>query len=102
MPYRCRHIGTGSTADSTPDVYRIVVDGAVDDQLDHLPRQALLGYADVLTVLEEAPGGGRPYNDAVPEGPMRQYVFGPNGEGLVTYLVLEREREVHVLLVEWI
>ena len=33
---------------------------------------------------------------------MRQYVFGPNSEGVMTYLVLEREREVDVLLVEWI
>lgn len=83
-------------------MYRVVPDDAVDDQLDHLPRPALLGYADVLAALEVAPEGGRSYNDAIAEGPMRQYVFGPNGEGLVTYLVLEREREVHVLLVEWI
>lgn len=92
----------GSIAGSTSEVYRIIPDDVVDGQLDYLPRQALLGYVDVLAALEVAPDGGRPYNDTIPEGPTRQYVFGSNSEGVVTYLVLEREREVHLLLVEWI
>ncbi|MFP5068666.1 hypothetical protein ACLFMI_03230 [Pseudonocardia nantongensis] len=62
----------GSIAGSTSDVYRIIPDDVVDGQLDYLPRQALLGYVDVLAALEVAPDGGRPYNDAIPEGPMRQ------------------------------
>jgi hypothetical protein len=33
---------------------------------------------------------------------MRQVVFGPEARGTVTYLLLEREREVHVLLVLWL
>ena len=33
---------------------------------------------------------------------MRELVFGAQGEGTVTYMVLEREREVHVLVVQWV
>lgn len=32
---------------------------------------------------------------------MRQRVFGPGGAGQVVYLVLEEQREVHVILVQW-
>jgi hypothetical protein len=37
-----------------------------------------------------------------PDGPMRELMFGPHGVGAVTYLILEQQREVHVLLVQWI
>jgi hypothetical protein len=33
---------------------------------------------------------------------MRELVFGAHGEGAVTYLILEREWEVHVLVVQWV
>jgi hypothetical protein len=33
---------------------------------------------------------------------MRELVFGAHSEGAVTYLLLEREREVHLLLVQWV
>jgi len=33
---------------------------------------------------------------------MRELVFGATGKGTVTYLLLEQQREVHVLLVQWI
>ncbi len=29
-------------------------------------------------------------------------VFGAHGEGAVIYLILEMQREVHVLVVQWI
>jgi hypothetical protein len=83
-------------------VYRIVTDSAVVDQLAALPIEALPGYAQVLDVLELAPWNGRPYNKEQPDVPMRELVFGTHSEGTVTYLVLEREREVHVLVVQWV
>lgn len=83
-------------------MYRIVTDSAVLDQLDALPTEALSGYAQVLDVLELAPWNGRPYNEEKPDVPMRELVFGAHGEGTVTYMVLEREREVHVLVVQWV
>jgi hypothetical protein len=29
-------------------------------------------------------------------------VFGTAGQGTITYLLLERERDVHVLVVQWV
>jgi hypothetical protein len=83
-------------------VYRVVVDRAAVEQIAALPTEALPFYAEVLDVLELAPSGGRPYNDDLPEGPMWELVFGATDEGTVTYLLLEQQREVHVLLVQWI
>jgi hypothetical protein len=47
------------------------------------------------------PWNGRPLNEANPDGPVRQLVFGPGGYGLVTYLIMERDRRVDVLEVQW-
>lgn len=33
---------------------------------------------------------------------MRELMFGAASQGVITYLLLEREREVHVLLVQWL
>lgn len=44
---------------------------------------------------------GRLYKRAKPDG-LRELVLGARGEGTVTYLILERQREVHVVLVQWI
>ena len=33
---------------------------------------------------------------------MRELVFGPHGEGTVTYLLRDEAREVHILLVQWV
>lgn len=79
-----------------------MLDRAVLDQLESLPLEALPHYADALDVLELVPGNGRPYNDDKPDGPMRELVFGATGEGTLTYLILEDQREVHVLLVQWL
>lgn len=83
-------------------MYRVITYPDVQDQIDALPIDALRSYAEVLTVLELAPGNGRPYNAEYPDRPMRELVFGPHGQGTVTYLILEHQREVHVLLVQWI
>ncbi len=53
-------------------------------------------------MLELAPANGRPYNDDKPDGPMREWMFGPSGAGSITYLLIERQCEVHVLLVQWV
>jgi len=83
-------------------VYLIVPDRNVDEQITALPHTALLAYAEILSVLELAPHSGTPYSDTLPDGPMRQYVFGRHGEGVVTYLVRDDLREVHLLQIDWI
>jgi hypothetical protein len=83
-------------------VYRVITDSAAVDQIAALPTSALRYYAEALGVLELAPEGGRLYNEDKPDAPMRELVFGAAGQGTITYLLLEREREVHVLVVQWV
>lgn len=82
-------------------MYRVITYPDAQEQVDALPIEALRSYAEVMGVLELAPGNGRPYNSEHPDRPMRELVFG-NGQGTVTYLVLESRGEVHVLLAQWI
>lgn len=81
-------------------MYRVIDDDQVHEQVAALPAEALPAYAEARTLLEVAPWSGRPYRKENPDGPIRTLVFGSSGA--VTYLILEREREIHVLLVQWI
>jgi hypothetical protein len=83
-------------------VYRVITDSAVLDQLAALPTSALPYYVEALVVLELTPANGRLYNADNPDRPMRELVFGAVSQGVITYLLLEREREVHVLVVQWL
>ena len=59
-------------------------------------------FAEATSVLELVPWNGEPYNKDKPEGNIRQLVFGPNGEGILTYMILEDQQRVDVLQVQWI
>lgn len=48
------------------------------------------------------PWSGPAYRDDNPRGNMRKILFGPKGEGIAVYLVLEHERRVVVLSVTWL
>lgn len=69
--------------------------------VDALPPRVRAGYDDAMKVLELVPWNGPPYNKALPEGNMRTVVFGPDGAGFVTYLILEDQQRVDVLQVTW-
>jgi hypothetical protein len=47
------------------------------------------------------PERGQPINPANPTGGVYQLVFG-DGRGLITYLLLENQQRVDVLLVAWV
>jgi hypothetical protein len=64
------------------------------EQTDALPVRALPFYAELLVFLELTPAAGAPYNADEPDGAMRAQPFGPDGEGLAVYLVLEQRRVV--------
>jgi hypothetical protein len=53
-------------------------------------------------VLEVAPWSGDPLIGAKPDGAIRTTVFGPAGEGMITYLILDDQRRVDILDVMWI
>jgi hypothetical protein len=83
-------------------VYRVITYPDAGEQVAALVAEALPFCAEAFAVLELAPWNGRPYNDDKPDGPMRELVFGANGEGTITYLILEDQWRVDVLLVQWV
>lgn len=83
-------------------MYRVTTYPDAQEQVAALPADALPCYAEVFGVLELAPANGRPYNADQPDGNMRELMFGTHGQGAVTYLILKQQREVHVLLVQWV
>jgi hypothetical protein len=80
-------------------VYRLGLDPIAEDQITAVPQEALRPLAELFTVLETAPWSGEPFNSAYPRGNMLTHAFG--GLGLATYLVLEEQREVYLLRIEW-
>lgn len=81
--------------------YRIVIDDDVFEQVRALPSEARRAFDETMEVVALVPRNGRPYRSEKPELPMREFVFGPDGRGTVTYLVLEDQLRVDVLLVQW-
>lgn len=82
-------------------MYTVRSSDQVDDQLAHLPRHALGAFAELRAVLEIAPWSGDSINDADPNAPVRSHAFGPEGRGVVYYLIQERDRLVDLLDILW-
>lgn len=83
-------------------MYRVTTDQRSQPQIDALPTRGATAFAEVRAMLEVAPWNGLPLRDAAPDAPVRSVVFGPAGEGMVTYLVLDDQRRVDVLDVVWL
>jgi hypothetical protein len=83
-------------------VYRIVADIAVTEAAVALPDDALAAYIQVLDVLEVLPWNGEPQHEDNPEGAVRRWRFGADRAGFLVYLIDERDRTVHLLLLVWI
>ena len=81
--------------------YRIVTDPQVRAEIRALPAEVLPLLAEAMGVLELTPWNGRPYNEADPDGWMRQLDFADD-RGFVTYLVLDDQDRVDVLRVTWL
>lgn len=73
----------------------------VEDAVAALPKVARAGYEDAVKVMGLMPWNGTPYVGSKPDGSMRTLVFGPYGNGIVTYLILEDQQRVDVLRVQW-
>lgn len=82
-------------------MYTLRSSAQVDDQVTHLPRDALAAFAEVRAVLEVAPWSGESLNDANPNASVRSWTFGPDGRGVIYYLIQERDRLVGLLEVLW-
>lgn len=81
-------------------MYAVDTDGQAQQQIDALPTDALSSYAELRVVLETAPWSGRPYHRDNPDGALRSHPFGT--AGLAVYLILDDQRRVDVLSVQWV
>ena len=82
-------------------MYTVETDAQAQQQVDALPAEALAAYAELRVLLETSPWSGAPYNRDKPGGPLRVHTFGA-GRGLVVYLILDDQRRVDVLQVQWV
>jgi hypothetical protein len=63
----------------------------------------LLGsFAELIGFLELTPWAGQPYQPGNPGGSLRKMTFGPDGEALATYVILEDQRRVVVVSLVWL
>jgi hypothetical protein len=83
-------------------MYKIDIYPDAQDQLAALSVTAQHRFSEVLAVLELVPWNGAPVNKQNPDGALRHVTFGTSGAGLITYLVLEHQREVHIVQELWI
>jgi hypothetical protein len=84
-------------------MYDVTTDERSQPQIEARPADGSAPFAEVRAALEVAPWStGDSLNDEHPEAPVRSVVFGAEGQGMVTYLVLERQRRVDVLDVTWL
>jgi hypothetical protein len=83
-------------------VYRVTTDERSQPQIQALPSAAGAPFAEARVVLEVSPWSGDPLIEAKPDTGIRTLTFGPSGEGMITYLILEDQRRVDILDVLWI
>ncbi len=83
-------------------MYRVTTDARSQPQIEALPPDARSPFAEARVVLEVSPWSGDSLNAANPDAGVRTLTFGPSGEGLITYLILEDQRRVDILDVLWI
>ncbi|WP_300007600.1 hypothetical protein [Pseudonocardia sp.] len=80
--------------------YSIDIDPRAQATIAALPATALPALAEALAVLELVPWNGRSVNPELnPDGPVRNLPFG--AAGMPTYLIVERDQRVDVLLITW-
>ncbi len=81
--------------------YSIDIDPGAQDAIAALPHDALLALAEAFAVLELSPwSAGRSVNpERNPDSGVRNLLFDTTG--MITYLIVEHERRVDILLVTW-
>ena len=81
-------------------MYHVTIDEHTQQQLDALPVEGQQSWRELRATLEVAPWNGEPLYPDNPKG-MLTWQFGPHREGLAYYLVVEHDRQVAVLEVQW-
>ncbi len=80
-------------------MYAIVEpDPIAQAQIAALPADAVRSLAEVFEALSPSPWSGTPVKRENPDCNMLTWAFG--GDGLLTYVVLEPQREVYIVRVQ--
>ncbi|MEU0521024.1 hypothetical protein [Streptosporangium sp. NPDC006007] len=80
-------------------MYQVTLDPLAEEQIAAIPVEALRPLAELLALLEIAPWSGQSYSPAKPKANMLTHAFGERG--LATYVVLDEQREVYLIRIEW-
>lgn len=83
-------------------MYSIGKDKRIDEQISALPAESLSSFAETMAFLEITRGQDSSVDLITPRANILSKVFGPEGRGLVVYLVMERDRRVELLEVLWL
>ena len=83
-------------------MYQVTTDQQSQPQIEALPADALSPFAGARVVLEVAPWSGEPLIATRPDSGLRTLTFGPSGQGMITFLILEDQRRVDILDVLWV
>jgi hypothetical protein len=81
--------------------YQIILDAVAEAGINALPAWVRPAVDEAMAVLEEVPWNGEPTSRGNPDGEVRRWLFGPEGAGMLTCLIVEHDREVHVLTIQW-
>lgn len=87
-------------------MYELVTYPEVRVQVAALPWEAKEAYLRVLVEhLQHEPWAGDPQHEDNPGGAVRRWGFGPDGAGMVVYLILDGPQHpqptVHIAQVTW-
>jgi hypothetical protein len=82
-------------------VYRVEADEPLRRQVDALPVDGQVAFAELRVVLEVAPWSGEPINPTNPDGAVRVMAFGADSRGLASYVILDDQRRVELVQIAW-
>lgn len=74
----------------------------VREQIAALPDEARPYLDELILFLELTPWNGRSASDKDPDSAMRTQSFGPHGEGLAWYVIVEHARQVTAVRLLWV
>jgi hypothetical protein len=83
-------------------VYSYDILPEVREYVDGLPAAALISYSELIRFMELTPWDAPAYRQDKPDANMRKMLFGPGGEGIAVYLILEEQLRVVVVSVTWV
>jgi hypothetical protein len=83
-------------------VYDFDVTAEARDQITALPAQARPYLDELITFLELTPWNGRSASDKDRDAPLRTQAFGPHGEELAWYVIVEHVHQVTVVRLLWL